>query len=211
MPVSTSDLIMIERAGVLHRATVAELPGSTGAGELANVEDIVPSAQVFGDVFLARRGAPGSQTVEGVVLPNFISAIKTADEERVSSNSYVADAELVTPTLAANAVYRFELLLMFTGGTAEDMRFRINRTGLSDAAFRFAGDLDNNAAPTLTWLTNSNCACTGVTNFLIGNYIGVLQTGSDTGTMRIEWGQQTAGATITTMRTGSMMMLRRVA
>lgn len=64
MPVETSDLIMIERAGVLHRATVAQLPGSVGAGETVEIDNITPDPADATDRFLVRRGAAAPNTLE---------------------------------------------------------------------------------------------------------------------------------------------------
>lgn len=132
-----------------------------------------------------------------------------APEDR-TDNTLANDATLQF-TADANAIYRFELMLAFTAGTAEDFRFRVTRSGLSDADLRFASDLDNSAAPTLTWNSVTNCAGNGVTSVRMGNYIGYLITGSNPGDVILQWAQQTTGANPTTLLTGSMMMLRRVA
>lgn len=55
----------------------------------------------------------------------------------------------------------------------------------------------------LTW--------SGATAVRMGNYIGTLVTGSETGTVSIQWRQQTTGAGNSTLKAGSMLMLRRVA
>jgi len=102
-------------------------------------------------------------------------------------------------------------MLCFTAGTAEDMRFRVARTGLGDAELRYASDLDNAGAGTLTFNSNVNSAGNGVTAIRMGNYIGFLITGANTGSIVVQWAQQTAGVNVTTMRAGSMMMLRKVA
>ena len=130
----------------------------------------------------------------------------------MNSTAYTVDSELVSETLLPNAIYRFELMLVMSGDTAQDLRFRVERTGLADAEFRFAGDLDNPVAPSFTFNSNINNNLAG-TAVRIGNYIGVLRTGTANGTLRLAWGQQVAGAPAapTTLRAGSMMVLRRVA
>jgi len=139
-----------------------------------------------------------------------ITLIKATDEERVSSNALTTDADLVSPTLDANSFYRFELMILFTAGITEDMRFRVDRTGLADADLKYASDLDNSGAVTLSFGNTVNCAGATAANFRMGNYIGVLKTGSDTGTIRVDFGQNVSGLNVTTMRTGSMMILRKV-
>ena len=142
--------------------------------------------------------------------PQFITLIKSTDEERVSSDAYTTDADIVSPTLDANSFYRFEMMLLFTAGTVEDMKFQVERTGLADADLRYARDLDNAAAVTYGFDSSITCAGGGFSSFRMGNYIGVLRTGASTGTVRLGWGQDTSGQGITTIRAGSMMMLRKV-
>lgn len=144
-----------------------------------------------------------------VPLPEFITKVTTADDTR-TSNALAADATL-QQALEANSVYRFELLLLFTGGVAEDFRFRIARTSLGDAELRFASDLDNASAPTLTWNSTTNCAVAAAGTLYMGNYIGLVRTGASTGTLVFEWAQQTTGATAAVLKAGSMLMLRKVA
>ena len=117
---------------------------------------------------------------------------------------------MVSATLEASSIYRFEIMLLFTGGTAEDMRFRVSRTGLSDADLRYASDLDNASAATLTWDSGVNCAVAAAGTLYMGNYIGVLRTGTNTGTVAVQWAQQTSGLTAAVMKAGSMMLLRKV-
>ena len=154
----------------------------------------------------ARRNA------EWIQIPRFLTYIKTSNETRSNSTAYTVDANLVSETLMTNAVYRFEMMLLMSGDTANDLRFRVERVGLSDASFTYTGDLDNPVATTFTFNSNINNNLAGAA-VRMGNYIGVLITGTDPGTIRLAWGQQVTGdpAIATTMHTGSMLMLRRVA
>lgn len=158
------------------------------------------------DSYARRNGA-------WIAIPRFLTYVKLTDETRVNDAGYTADADMVSETLLANATYRFELMLLMTGDTAQDLRIRVERTGLSDALLRFTGDLDGSpATEDRTWNTAITFNLAG-TAHRYANYIGMLKTGSDTGTVRLAWGQAVAGAptAATTMKAGSMMMLRRVA
>ena len=186
--------------------------GSTGAtGATGATGEDVPAGGTTGQV-LAKINATdyNTQWVTGGTGPQFITIIKPTDEERVSSNAYTSDADIVSPTLEANSFYRFEMMLLFTAGTVEDMKFQVERTGLADADLRYARDLDNAAAVTYGFDSSITCAGGGFSSFRMGNYIGVLRTGASTGTVRLGWGQDTSGQGITTIRAGSMMMLRKV-
>lgn len=145
--------------------------------------------------------------------PLFLSYPKLANETRVNESNYVIDADMVSDTLEVNSMYRVEMMFLMTGDTAQDLRFRMGRTGLSDATLRFTGDLDGTPSTNnLTWGTNTTFNLAGTAN-RYANYIGVLITGANPGTIHVEWGQAVSGApaAVTTMRAGSMMLLRKVA
>lgn len=217
-----TDLLLMERAGAPVKAPVSTLPqpapvatavrdalaslSGTDRLDASAIQNLpagagIPDAPSDGMDY-ARRDAAWQ------ALPKFISLVKLADETR-SNNTFAADGTLQAE-LEANSVYRLEIMLRFRGGTAEDFRFRVNRTGLSDAELRFAGDLDNNSAATLTWTSAVNCAVAAAGTNYLGNYIGVVITGADPGTLILEWAQQVTGATAATLAAGSMLMLRQV-
>lgn len=142
-------------------------------------------------------------------VSRFMTYAKTVTTER-ATNSIVKDEHMESETLEVNSIYRVELLLLFTGGTVEDMRFNVQRSGLGDATLRMAGDLDNASAATFSFNATQNCAVATSGVWYMGNYIGMLTTGASTGTIFVQWGQQTTGATVARMGEGSMMMLRKV-
>lgn len=153
----------------------------------------------------ARRNA------EWIVIPRFLTYVKLADTTKNNDITWADDVDLVSETLVANAVYRLELLLMTQSDAATDLAFRVQRSGLSDADMRLAGDLDNAASAVFTWGTQQNIAGAGATARRMGNYIGWIITGDDTGSVSVQWRQQTTGAGNSTLAKGSMLMLRRVA
>lgn len=195
-----TDLLVLERSGTLHKATVAEVVGLGGGGGGGGIAD----APTDNDSYARRNAA-------WVVIPRFLNYVKPADTTKNNDVVWADDPDLVSETLVANAIYRVELLMLTSSDSATDLSFRFQRTGLSDANLRVAGDLDNAAASTFTWLNQQNIAGSSATNYRMGNYIGVLQTGANTGAVSIQWRQQTTGAGNSTLRAGSMMMLRRVA
>lgn len=147
-----------------------------------------------------------------VAVPQFITLVKSADETKTLNVAWVADGDLVSPTLDTNSVYRFELMLITQAGANSDFAFRVARTGLSDATLTYAGDLDAANAATITWNAQQNIAGSGASAApRSGNYIGYILTGGNPGTVVIEWRQQTSNAEETKLLRGSMMMLRKVA
>lgn len=148
---------------------------------------------------------------EWVDIPRFLTYVKPEDTTKNNDVVWADDPHLVSETLMANAVYRVELLLLTSADAATDLAFRMGRTGLSDANLRLAGDLDNAASATFPFNNQQNIAGSGATSLRMGNYIGMLTTGTDTGVLSVQWRQQTSGAGNSTLNAGSMMMLRRVA
>lgn len=145
-------------------------------------------------------------------VPEILSYVKLANETRVNDATYTVDLHLVSATLPANATYRIEMLFIMSGDTAQDLRFRVERTGLADATLTYTGDLDNPVAATLTWNSAVNNNLAGTARRM-GNYIGVVKTNTDTGTLQLAWGQQVAGTptNVTTLHAGSFIQLQRIA
>jgi hypothetical protein len=144
-------------------------------------------------------------------IPSFATKYTPIDQVKVSDNTYANDAYLVSDTLEADTLYRFELLLITQADAATDFKMRIARTGLSDATLRFAGDLDNAASATLTFNSATNSAGSGVAaSPRMGNFIGILKTGTDVGQIAVQWAQQTSGVGETRLLASSMMILRKI-
>lgn len=208
IPTNTNQLT--NGAGFITGYTVTEGDVTTHEGALTITESQISDLGSYlteaplGVESYARRNG------EWIEIPRFLTYIKTADTTRTSDATYTNDPDLVSEELVANAFYRVELLLMTKSDTATDLRFRVARTGLSDADLRLAGDLDNASSATITWNTAQNIAGAGVTTLRMGNYIGYLKTGDTLGNIAIQWGQQVSGVGTSTLALGSMLMLRRV-
>ena len=144
--------------------------------------------------------------------PNRVLAyVKTANETRVSTTAYTTDTHMVTGTLEANTTYDFSLMFILTGSTTEDMRFRIDRTGLGDAVLWFTAAVATIPATPNTWLTNTNVNLAGAATRTV-HMSGVLRTITNTGTLFVAWGQQVSGAPadVTTMYAGSFIRLEKL-
>lgn len=188
------DLYMSDATG----ATAHPLNLGGGGGGLADA----PSDGAL----YARKDAAWHQ------IPEFINVVKLTDEFRTNTTTLAPDSELFTPDLAPNSIYRFEMMLIANGPSAGDFRFKISATGLADAFFEYAGDLDNtNAIMTTfeqTWIAQTTAAT--ISGQRMGNYIGVLKTGAETGSIRLEWAQNAANAEPSGLFSGSMILLRKL-
>jgi len=175
---------------------------------LNNPLNEVPEGGTTGQVL--SKNTSENQDLIWVNSPKFLTYVKPEDTTKNSDVVFADDPHLVTETLEANSFYRVEFLLMTKSGAATDLSFRVSRTGLADADLRYGGDLDNPAAPVVTWNTVRNIAGAGATVLRMGNYIGYLKTGSNMGTLAIQWRQQTSGVGDSTLAEGSMLMLRKI-
>ena len=119
-----------------------------------------------------------------------------ADNTWTSSATYTDIAGLTfTPEL--NALYIVNIMTVFTAGTAEDFRYRVTRTGLSDADFRLPTTTTSSGA-TVTWNGAVNSAGNGAA-VRIGFLSGYLETGSNAGDVIIQGSQQVSGVNTTTL------------
>lgn len=143
-------------------------------------------------------------------IPEFITIRKLADEIRTNTNVYTDDSELKDIELDINSWYRFELIIITKCHATPDMKMRVNRTGLSDAILQYAGDLDLSSAPILTWTSGNVIA--GTTNVeRMGNFIGYIRTGTDPGSISIQWAQNALDAVNPAqMSADSCIFLRKI-
>lgn len=142
---------------------------------------------------------------------------KEADESVTSSTTLQDDNEL-TFSIAANAVYVVDVVLVTTGGGGNwqgSLRAPTGATGY------FAGlrpDVGTAAQPTAirtSVLTDVGPTATGIGIGTIGsNTISLLRgyvvNGSTAGTVTLAWGQGTSNATATTVKAGSYLIATRV-
>ncbi len=146
-----------------------------------------------------------------------LQAIKPASQSVTSSVTLVSDTALAIPLPVANAQYIFRAMLYYKGGTlgASDLKlvwaipsgaslvYMINGVGaggqLSFDGGGFAGG--GGAQAFGTQGTSTQC---GVL------FCGSLIVGSTTGTLQLEWAQNTSSGTATTVEAGSLASLTRV-
>ena len=146
-----------------------------------------------------------------------LQAIKSAGQSVTSSTTLVSDTALAIALPVANAQYIFRAMCYYyKGGTlgASDLKlvwaipsgaslvYMINGVGTGGSWFDGGGFAGGGGAQAFgTQGTSTQC---GVL------FCGSLIVGSTTGTLQLEWAQNTSSGTATTVEAGSLASLTRV-
>jgi hypothetical protein len=149
--------------------------------------------------------------------PGWLYVRKTADQSVTSSTTLVDDNQLLLP-VAANAVYELRMFIIYTAATAGDLS--ITFTGPASATLDWnIGGLSGTSATTpdgVTWWGantiggNDSVNGGGGVN-MAAHPQGILITAGTAGTFKLRWAQAASSGTATTVKTGSVMILQRVA
>lgn len=174
------------------------------------------------DVTLARTGTAamtltGSLTVTGI--GGVLFARKSANQSITNSTTLQDDTHLQF-TVAGSAIYRVEGLLIFNGATSGGgMRigwsapplssFDWIATGQNTGATATAGSVITNAQNLSS--NNYGLGTIGTSTNMTAAVRGLLQTGTNGGTFKLQWAQALANATAVTMVQNTNITLQRVA
>lgn len=145
------------------------------------------------------------------VAPN--AAYKGSNQTVTSSTTLQNDNTLFVPVLAS-AVYRFDCMLTYQGGTQ----------GSSDLKFAFVGPSGTTMAYSVQGITTAGVATAGYVRALAGMAVGSngggnsfavtmtgsVSVGSTAGTLQLQWAQNTSNATGTIVQAGSILTLWQV-
>lgn len=158
----------------------------------------------------------GTTTVNGQPVGQNLFAKKTANEV-VNNSASMQDDDHLTVTVAANAVYELTALLIYDGTTTADLKAGF--TGPSGATLDWVThSLDATAGSGTTAVKMTAQTISGTPSFgsigagskVVGRVSGLLTVASTGGTFKVQWAQNTAEATDTTMYAGSYLSLRRI-
>lgn len=141
--------------------------------------------------------------------------IKTSNESVTSSTTVQNDDQLFLQ-VEANTNYWFMGLFIYTGDAAGD--FQVKFSSPSGSTLKWLSDALGAGATTTSDIvsrtmqgTSSGPAFGCITGSdAIGIPKGLLQVGSSGGTFRLTWAQSVSSGTATTLKTGSMLMIRRL-
>lgn len=155
------------------------------------------------------------QNLTAAVLQAFApyAAWKLGDTARASTIVPSADPDLTVGLLDVNAVYFVQVLLIFTGATANTGDIQVIPTSPSGATSVWAGwGQDTSLAAQLGAVhTGFTFGSNGTSSVRWAKLEGTVFTASSTGAVTITWSQNTSNSTATTMKAGSVMTARRLA
>jgi hypothetical protein len=148
-------------------------------------------------------------------LVNIKYARKPANETLSSNTTVQLDDDLAI-TVASNAVYEIKVVMFIASQTTTDFKFGFATP--AGATFDYivngtdvAGTGYTNAT-CYPWASGSPSGLAGLGgNTAPGMVDGLLVVGGTSGSFRLQWAQNTSGASGTTLLAGSYMIGRRVA
>ena len=141
--------------------------------------------------------------------------IKSADTSRTSTTTSADDPHL-TMYVSANTSYWVQAMLIYSGSNGN---FQLRFAGPSGSTFDWVSDSLGGSVTssfgvvsrTLQGLGNEPTmggAAAGTNQCSMPK--GLLQVGSNGGTLRVQWAQATSSGTATILRSGSILSVRRV-
>lgn len=128
---------------------------------------------------------------------------KLSDTSRASNTTLTADAEL-TYSVAASGTYLFRFtLFVYNGNAAGDFQWDVTTpsspTATQAATLIYLGSISGSGASSMS----------GTANLVSDNGVviveGLLQNGSNAGSLTLTWAQQNSDGTATTLRKGSLL------
>jgi len=158
-------------------------------------------------------GSPILAATIAAIAP--ISIIKQADESVTSSTVMQNDNELVLNLPTINAQYLFALFLDYEGGTQGSSDIKWQFTVPSGAALRYTGAWIGTGGGAVTGTLNSagtvqNAGSSGAGNTHGILAVGTLQVATTTGTIQLQWAQNTSSGTATIVHAQSFIAMWRI-
>jgi hypothetical protein len=144
-------------------------------------------------------------------------ARKTSDQAKTSDAALANDAQLVV-AVVANAIYLFDLFLVYDGAATGDIQFKLVPPAGATLLWVPIG-FPSSAAGTSstvkmpkegTAADTFGAVGTGAGNIVVMTPRGILRTGASAGTLQLQWAQGTSDGTATTLYTDSWIRAQRV-
>jgi hypothetical protein len=142
-------------------------------------------------------------------------AVYKVSTESVTSSATLQNDDVLFASVAANAVYKVELGLVYDGATAGDIQLGWTMpaaaaiTNVHTVAITTAGAASTDDVTTATAGNPSFGALGTGTNCGYGG-VWILTTAGTSGTLQLQWAQNTSSATATRVFAGSYLVLQRI-
>lgn len=140
-----------------------------------------------------------------------LSAYKANDQSVTSSTTLVNDNELAIP-VAANTTYYVKALVFYAGGTHNTSDFKYNFTypaGSASPSVRYIGLTPAALAVQYGTVILGGAGAfgtNGTSNILTVDLDFTLITSTTSGTLHLQWAQNTSSGTATTVKAGSSLL-----
>lgn len=150
----------------------------------------------------------------GITAPLFVR--KTADESVTSSTTLQNDNHLFL-SVATNTTYILDAFIIYDGQSAGDLKY--GWTAPASATLDWTPrDLSTTVGATMVdaidmaWLQIGSTETTGAwaTTWGVATPTGLLQVSGTSGTLQLQWAQDTSNATATRVKTNSWLRLQKV-
>lgn len=140
---------------------------------------------------------------------NKISSLQASDVVTNNNDSSFVDTDL-SATLEANSFYRVEIYIIFDTSAVADMRTRMTKTsGLSGAVLNMTITYAASTGNDKDFDATQNHTGNGVGDIRLAQYQGMVKTTAE-GVMTLQFRQNTAEATDTTIHANSYMVLTKL-
>lgn len=139
-----------------------------------------------------------------------------ASSQSVSSSTILQNDSVLSVPVAANAIYFFECLLSYQGGTsnASDLKFAWGVPSGTSMVYQVTGQtVAATPAATLGYLrgvAGMSIGTAGAGNSFSCLMSGTVNLGASSGNLTLQWAQNTSNATATIVQTGSILSLWQV-
>lgn len=192
--------------GYTYVALGGRISGATGAAFTDN-------SGVTTNTLLDYANYPGTGVAPSASTPVTTTAIKGSNTVRNNTAAAAADPDLVLPVVSGG-VYLIEAFIPYTSSTTADLLFGITVPGASSLTWAgrglVSGTSGTSASIDMTARTSGNAAVGGAGSIAVLAPVGRLTAGGN-GSITVQWAQNVAEVSDTTVHAGAWLRLTRIA
>lgn len=136
--------------------------------------------------------------------------VRKLSDESISSNAVLQDDDELVLPVAANTVYEMDCFVRYSSGTTPDIKFAW--TFPAGALMRYSGIVYPVAGATtiFQFVQTDTIGCEGSTSGPgVARFAGTVITSATSGSLRLQWAQNTSTASATIVQQHSYLKLRK--